>query len=268
MGERAAIDRVEDPVTVSGLRADLRDLGIGAGDTVLVHASLSAIGWVSGGAQAVIEALQAAVTEDGTLVMPTHTGQYSDPADWEDPPVPEDWQEEIRGSRPPFHPAVTPSRGVGRIPETFRTVPGAIRSTHPLYSFAAWGADAERVAGDHPLDHGLGADSPLGAIYELDGQVLLLGTGHDTNTSLHLAEYLAAVDTPERTRTAPVRRAGERVEVEYRDIELDVSDFEEVGAAFDSTGGCEQGAVGAAQSRLCDQRELVDFAVEYFETHR
>jgi len=98
--------------------------------------------------------------------------------------------------------------------------------------------------------------------------VLLLGTGHETNTSLHLAEYLAAVDTPETTRSAPIYRDGERVEVEYRDIELDVSDFAALGEAFEAEGGCMRGSVGAAQSRICRQRSLVDFAVEYFETHR
>lgn len=268
MGEREAIERVEDPITVSALREDLRDLGIEGGQTVLVHASLSAVGWVNGGAQAVIEALQDVVTESGTLVMPTHTGQYSDPADWENPPVPADWLELIRETRPPFDPEVTPSRGVGRIPETFRSIPAISRSDHPLYSFAAWGADAEHVVGEHPLDYGLGPDSPLGSIYERDGQVLLLGTGHDTNTSLHLAEYLAAVDTPEQTRSAPICRDGEPVEVEYRDIQLDVSDFEALGEAFEAEVGGERGSVGAAESRLFGQRDLVDFAVEYFETHR
>ncbi|MGM0372071.1 MAG: aminoglycoside N(3)-acetyltransferase [Halobacteriota archaeon] len=268
MSEADAIERVEKPVTAAQIRSELSELGVEAGDTVLVHASLSSLGWVSGGPQAVVEALQATVTESGTLLMPAHTGQFTDPADWENPPVPGDWVETIRETRPPFRPEATPSRGVGTIAETFRSYPDVSRSGHPIYSFSAWGSESDRVLEDHTLDYGLGPDSPLGGIYERDGSVLCLGTGHGTNTSLHLAEYLAAIDAQERTRHAPILQEGTRVEVEYRDIELDVSDFADLGAAFEAAVGCDTGTVGAAETKLVDQRALVDFAVEWLESHR
>jgi len=56
----------------------LRALGLGAGDLVVVHSSLSSFGWVDGGADAVIDALLAAVAPGGTVVMPTLTfGPYT-----------------------------------------------------------------------------------------------------------------------------------------------------------------------------------------------
>lgn len=128
-GERAAIERVDEPNTVASLTADLRDLGVEPGDAVLVHSSLSALGWTAGGPQAVVDALRAAVTDSGTLVLPTYTGQYTDPADWSRPPVPESWVETIRESMPPFRPAVTPARGVGAVPECFRTTPTSSGAT-------------------------------------------------------------------------------------------------------------------------------------------
>ena len=268
MGEREAIDRVDEPVTMADIAADLRELGVESGDTLFVHASLSALGWVSGGAQAVIEALRHVLGPSGTLVMPAHTGQYTDPAEWEHPPVPEDWVETVRETRSPFDPARSPSRGVGRIPETFRQYPGVTRSDHPLYSVAALGAHADRIAGSHPDDFGLGPESPLGAIYDLGGAVLMLGTAHETNTALHLAEHLADVEMGERTRRAPVRRGGERVEIEYRDIELETDDFETVGADFEADVGGSTGTVGVAASKLLDMRELVDYATEWFEQNR
>ena len=268
MSESDAIDRVDEPVTMAAIESDLRDLGVEEDETLLVHSSLSALGWVSGGAQAVIEALCSVVTPDGTLVMPAHSGQYTDPADWENPPVPDDWVETVRETRPPFDPDRTPTRDVGCIPETFRSYPEVERSEHPIYSFVATGANAADIVGDHPLDYGLGPDSPLGAIYELDGRVLLLGTTHETNTSLHLAEYLANIETTERTRQAPVRRNGSRVEVEYRDIELAVEDFATLGADFEADVGSTRGSVGAADVRLVDQRALVDYAVGWFEQNR
>jgi aminoglycoside 3-N-acetyltransferase len=268
MGEADAIDRVDEPVTMADIEAGLRELGVTGGETLLVHASLSALGWVSGGAQTVVEALLDVVRPEGTLVMPTHSGQYTDPADWENPPIPDDWVETVRETRPAFDPERTPTREVGAIPETFRSYPGVKRSEHPIYSFAATGANATQIVGDHPLDYGLGPDSPLGSIYELDGSVLLLGTTHETNTSIHLAEYLATVETPERTRHAPIRQGGERVGIEYRDIELKVEDFAKLGADFEADVGSTRGQVGAADVRLVDQRTLVEYAVGWFERNR
>jgi aminoglycoside 3-N-acetyltransferase len=270
MGEQAALERVAEPVTVDSLVADLRDLGVEPGDTLLVHASLSALGWVAGDAQAVVDALRAAVTEAGTLVMPTHTPQYTDPAEWTSPPVPDDWIPVIRERRPPYRPDATPTRGMGAIPECFRAYKDVTRSAHPFYSFAAWGADAGAIVDDHALAYSMGEDSPLARVYERDGDVLLLGVGHDVNTSLHLAEYRADLDAAEVTRQAPVRRDGERTLVTFDDIETSTEDFATVGGAFEDqhAAGVTRDTVGAAGARLVDQPALVDFAVDWFETHR
>lgn len=70
MAESDAIAATERPATVSTLIADLEALGLRRDDVVIVHSSLSALGWVAGGAQAVVEALLAAVGPGGTIVMP------------------------------------------------------------------------------------------------------------------------------------------------------------------------------------------------------
>ncbi|WP_101297634.1 aminoglycoside N(3)-acetyltransferase [Halegenticoccus soli] len=268
MGEKEAIERVADPATVSSLAADLRDLGVREGDALLVHSSLSALGWVCGGAQAVVDALREAVTDSGTLVMPTHTGQYTDPAGWSNPPVPEAWVDVIRDAMPPFRPDVTPTRGMGAIPECFRNYPDVVRSEHPEVSFAAWGADAQSIATGHGFDYGLGENSPLARVYERNGDVLLLGVGHDSNTSLHLAEYRA--DVPKETAEcgAPVLEGGRRRRVEYEDIETSTDDFPDLGAEFERRIGLAEGRVGDADAKLASQRALVDFAVEWFEANR
>ena len=268
MSERRAIDLVDEPNTVSSLVADLRKLGVNGGDTLLVHSSLGSLGWTAGGPQAVVEAPRSVVTETGTLVMPTHSPQYTDPANWSNPPVPSSWVEPIRDSMPPYRPAVTPTRGMGAIPECFRTYPDVVRGEHPTLSFAAWGAEAEPIVTDHPFDFALGNRSPLGRIYERDGRVLLIGVGHETNTSLHLAEYRADLDIGSFTASTPVRKDSERVVVEYEVLDTSTDGFGELGADFEAHVGLEAGPVGAATAKLIDQRALVDFAVDWLEANR
>ena len=101
------------------------------------------------------------------------------------------------------------------------------RSLHPNYSFAAWGRESEYVTSGEKLDFSMDRESPLGRVYELDGYVLLLGVGHGSNTSLHLAEYLAEYDgKPYVDCFAPMNRDGIREWIRYRDIDLDSDDFE------------------------------------------
>ncbi|WP_458186055.1 aminoglycoside N(3)-acetyltransferase [Haladaptatus sp. NG-WS-4] len=269
MTEGDVIDESDAPVTVTRLEADLRDLGLSAGDTVLAHSSLSSLGWVCGGAPAVVDALRSVVTKDGTVVMPTHTG-LSDPADWENPPVPDDWVPEIRATMPPYRPDVTPTRGMGAIPECFRNYPGVVRSRHPHYSFAAWGGDAESVVADHEYDFGLGEASPLARLHELDGTVLQLGTSYETNTSLHLAEYRGEFEKETVTDGAPVLEDGEREWVTLEAPAIDDGDFEAVGEAFEREcpDAVAHGQVGGAETTIMGQRELVDFASEWFGRNR
>jgi aminoglycoside 3-N-acetyltransferase len=259
-----------EPITVDRLVADMRELGVEAGDTLLVHASLSALGWVAGGPVAVVDALLDAVGDSGTLVCPTHSTDVSDPADWQNPPVPDDWEATIRETMPAYRPAVTPTRAMGAIPETFRNYPEAVRSRHPAHSFAALGPDAEFVVSDHSYDYSLGEGSPLARLYDLDASVLLLGVGHERNTSLHLAEYRADLDVPETTQGGPILRDGERVWAEFEDREIDDEDFGTLGTDFeaDRPAAVRQGEVGVGDAMLVDQRELVDYAVGWFERNR
>src|SRR5512136_1636952 len=177
MTEEKAIASAPAPRTRLSLAADLRHLGVAPGMTLLAHSSLSSLGWVCGGPVAVIQALLQAVGEDGTLAMPAHSGDLSDPGTWEHPPVPKSWWSIVRETMPAFDPDLTPTRGMGRIAELFRTWPGALRSNHPADSFAALGRYAALLTSNHSLEDGLGEGSPLRRLYDLGAHVLLLGVG-------------------------------------------------------------------------------------------
>ncbi|HET7333570.1 MAG TPA: AAC(3) family N-acetyltransferase, partial [Rhizomicrobium sp.] len=136
MSEQDTINAVSAPNTRPSLAAQLRGFGVEPGGTMIVHSSLRSLGWVCGGAQAVIEALLDALEPQGTLVMPSQSGGLSDPANWKNPPVPQEWWQTIRDTMPVYDPARTPTREMGAIAELFRTWPGVIRSAHPANSFA------------------------------------------------------------------------------------------------------------------------------------
>ena len=267
-GETGAIARSDDVASVVSLTKDLRALGVVAGATVIVHSSLSSLGYVAGGAQAVVEALRASVGEHGTLVMPTHSTNLSEPSLWKAPPVPEAWWPAIRAQTPAFDPRLTPTRQMGAIVECFRHLEGAVRSSHPRLSFAACGPNADRIVAEHDLADGFGERTPLARCYDLDAHVLLLGVGHGNNTSLHLAETRASFTKARVQNGSPMMVDGTRQWVTYEHDDIDDGDFEAIGVAFATTGAERRARVGAGTARLMSQRAVVDFGVEWMNANR
>ncbi|MGF7031438.1 aminoglycoside 3-N-acetyltransferase [Paenibacillus mucilaginosus] len=257
--------------TIDSLVEDLRRIGLQRGMTVIVHSSLKSFGgWIPGGPAAVVLALEEVLGREGTLVMPTHSGDLSDPARWQNPPVPEAWWETIRRTMPAYEPGLTPTRAMGAIPECFRKQEGVLRSAHPQVSFAAWGAGAARITEGHELSYSLGEASPLARLYEADARVLLLGVGHGNNTSLHLAEYRASYPGKEEEELgAPIRKDGQRIWAAYSDFRIDSDDFETIGEAFGAeTGLVTEGRVAESRTLFMPQRALVDYGVKWMEANR
>lgn len=247
----------------------LKRVGVGGGQTVMVHASLSSLGFVCGGAQAVIEALLESVGEEGTIMMPAQSWKNLDPASgvhWEEP---EEWWQAIRDHWPAYDKDITPTNTMGAVAEMFRKWPGALRSEHPARSVAAYGKYADYLTREHTLSNIFGDGSPIGRLYELDGYVLLIGVGYDKNTSLHLAdaraEYPGKHDCIEYSA---VMENGERVWKGYSTLFVDGEDFTEIGAAFEKARSVQKAPLGGGTITFMRQRELVDFAVNWIERNR
>ena len=256
-------------VTKTDIVTDLKNLGLTQGDTVMVHTALKSIGYVCGGAQAVIEALIEVVGEDGTIMMPTQSWKNLDPeigVHWDADEA--DWNT-IRENWPAYDKDLTPTNTMGAVAEMFRSWPGAIRSDHPARSVAAWGKHAKCLTENHDLSNIFGEGSPVGKLYELDGKVLLIGVDYDKNTSIHLADVRAEYPSKHNsTEHSAIMENGQRVWKAYDTLFVDGEDFVDIGNAFEEEHDVQKGYVGEAWSRLMNQRELVDFSVQWIESNR
>jgi aminoglycoside 3-N-acetyltransferase len=218
---------------VSELTAQILALGVTPGAVLLVHTSFSRLGPVEGGPRGLIGALQASLGPDGTLVMPSMSDD----------------------DEHPFDALRTPCSGMGVVADTFWRMPNVSRSDSP-HAFAAIGPEAARITADHPVDVPHGVNSPVGRVYELDGQILLLGIGHDANTTIHLAETLAGVRY-RREKSVMIIQDGQATRYPYSEIDHCCENFNLVDQWLDAERGQRRGRVGHGDARLCDARTVV-----------
>ena len=217
----------------------LLELGVKPGTVLLVHTAFSKVGPVEGGPSGLIAALREVLGPDGTLVMPSMSSDDDDP----------------------FDPRTTPCPDMGVVAETFWRSPGVLRSDSP-HAFAAIGLHAENITAPHPIDVPHGLNSPVGRAYELDAQVLLLGVGHDANTTIHLAESLAGVRY-RREKYVTILEHGRPIRFDYREIDHCCQRFALVDGWLDHKGLQRRGRVGHGEARLARSRDIVKVATEH-----
>ncbi len=267
--EFKTIKKTSKPNTIKSLKEDFNVLGVEKGNIILMHSSLSQLGWTVGGPVSVIDAILEIISNEGTLIMPTFSSGNTDPSEWESPPVPKEWWDDIKTNMPAFHPEKTPTLGIGIIAETFRKYPNVIRSNHPTSSFCAWGKYAKYITENHRIEIDLGEGSPLAKIYELEGKILLLGVGHSSNSSIHLAEYRTNYkEKCYNIQGSAVMVNNERKWIEWKELNVITDDFEDLGRDFEEEIGYISKKVGLADARLFSQRKLVDFAIEWIRENR
>lgn len=205
-------------ITDKTLIDDLRRLGVRQGDCVMLHSSLSSLGFVEGGAETVVEAFLEVLGPEGTLVTPAFT-----PGAWfEHLAMPD-----CRTCCPrEFCPSSWPSHE-GAIPNAALQRPGRLRSCHPTHSWVANGARAAELLCDHR--HAAtccGRGNPFEKLVELDGCIVTLGVGVNTITLWHYFEDILQV--PYLGHYHPVERhlsyctAGRRIQYEFPGIMQDV----------------------------------------------
>jgi aminoglycoside N3'-acetyltransferase len=234
--------------TCDQLREHLADrCGVGPGDILILHCSLKAIGRVEGGPETLVRALQAALTDGGTLLAPTFTQPQPDGV---------------------FHLDATPSR-TGLVTETFRKMPGVRRSRHPTHSVSAWGRRAEEFVEGHDRTSGLGVGSPFHKAALAGADVLMIGCSLTACSLVHVTEaacrvpYLGKVWYPGYDRTLTlVDSSGKRTEVPPRDPPTDSAGFVVVQEELERRGALERCRLGAADGLKFSGRACLDVATE------
>ena len=264
---------ISDPRSVEHLTADLCRLGVASGDLLMVHASLRAIGPVDGGADGVIDALEAAVGSHGTLFM---TLGARDERAWVND-RPESERPELLRDAEPFDCLVAPADpDVGVLAEVFRTRAQTKVSDHPEGRFGSMGPLADRLLDDVPWNDYYGPGSPLNRFVDAGGRILRLGADLDTLTVLHYAEYLAPLPSKRRVRRHRLVKGRERPElrvIECLDDSEGIVDypgedyFAVILREYLATGKAAVGVVGDAVSELINAADVVEFGVAWMTEH-
>lgn len=258
-------------VLKSDVKKAFEQIGIKQGQTLMVHCSLSSIGFACGGPQIIIESLLEATGSEGTVMMPTQSWKNLDPetgVHWEEP---KEWWDTIRQNWPAYNKDITPTNTMGAVAEMFRKWPGSLRSDHPARSVAANGKNAKYLTENHDLCNIFGEGSPVSKLYELDASILLIGVDYDKNTTLHLADARAVYPSKHNTTEhSAIIENGQRVWKAYDTLAVDGEDFIEIGKAFEESDpfAVSKIPLGNATLRLMKARPLVDFAVSWIEKNR
>ncbi|HSG42041.1 MAG TPA: AAC(3) family N-acetyltransferase [Anaerolineales bacterium] len=216
----------------------LLDLGVQTGGILLVHSAFSNVKPTEGGPKGLILALRSAIGTEGTLVMPSMS--YDDDR--------------------PFDKAKSHCKEMGVVANTFWRLSNVLRSDNN-HAFAAVGPYAEQILTPHPIDIPHGLDSPVGRVYELDGQVLLLGVDHTSNTTIHLGENQAKVQY-RREKHITILKDGEPTRFEYREIDHCCQNYSLVDNWLDERQLQKRGVIGNAEARLIRSQDIVDVVVE------
>lgn len=161
--------------TKDSLVKNLESIGIKKGDSLLVHSSLSKMGYLENGPDTLIDALLEVIGSTGNLLMPSSPNALL--------------QLDYIKSNTLFDVENSPSK-LGAITETFRKRNGVIRSLNATEPVCAFGPDAVYLTEGHfneltPYTN----KSPFYRLTEKNGKILYIGvTLANAGTSLHLLE--------------------------------------------------------------------------------
>jgi aminoglycoside 3-N-acetyltransferase len=251
------------------LAEGFRRLGVVPGDTVMLHASVRAVGPVAGGPDQIHLALKDALTDTGTLLMYASCPEYYDEIGRGH--LTADQERELLEKLPAFDASTARSaRDNGALVELLRTWPDSRVNDH-VARFVVWGRHADDLIAEQPWDYAFGRGSALEKFVARHGRILLLGSDLDAVTFLHYAEHVVDVPGKRIARfKVPVSEAGRPVWRDMAEVDTSVPAhpnwpdrlFGDIVERYLAGTANEGAMVGNARSYLIDARGLLDLALE------
>lgn len=160
----------------------LRRLGIGTGDTVLLHSAFEAFRGFRGTIKELTDTVLDVIGPDGNLLMMSLPYRSS--------------SLEYLKSLKCFDVRKTPSM-MGLVTEFFRRRPGVLRSLHPTHPVLAFGPKAEWIVADHELcKFPCGPGSPFEKMVSLDTKAVFFNVPFVYFTFFHNLEHMVRMDLP------------------------------------------------------------------------
>jgi aminoglycoside 3-N-acetyltransferase len=245
--------------TTFDLLIDLQKAGVKAGSVLMVHSSLSKMGFVDGGAETVIQALLKQLGSSGTLVMPSFPGMG--------------FNADYLKTNPIFDVNKTPSR-MGIITETFRQYKNVMRSWHPTEPVCALGVQAEYLTNAHHLkDTPYHNMSPFMRLCELNASILLIGVDLNSLTNLHTSE-----DAIPNFRYSIYLKEKIKTTILHQQVKLDYDAYchnptwskkrkcNDLIPHFKAAGFLKEVKIGKALSYLINAKAMHDWLVENYHS--
>ncbi|KRL63541.1 aminoglycoside N(3)-acetyltransferase [Lactobacillus psittaci] len=253
------MDENELIYSANDLYQALTEIGIQTTDSILIQADIQAFGIIPGKEQSIVTALKKVVAQ-GNIVSPAFSLQLQDPSEHYEAGL----ADKIKAQMPAYDPQLTPAGGASAFSEYFRSQPNTSRDNHPLYSFAAWGKDKEKICTDHSYDLPFGQTGVLGRLYDLNSKVVLLGTNFETCVAIHFAESEIGRELVQES--APIMVGTEKRWIKFNNVEFDkYDDFEDLGTHFLQAYPVNIANLPAGQILVFNLRDIVSFARDWFE---
>ncbi len=255
---------VSSVITIEDAKTLLRNIGIQNGDVLEVHASMKSIGFMLGGANALLDAILETIGFEGTIVMSAHSSDNSEPAYFQKPPIDVALYQTIRENTPSFKGKFDDLYGMGQLAVALQKRPSVYFSNHPQVSMMSHGKHAKWITQSHPLNDMFGLRSPIAKMVELKTKVLLIGVEYDSCTGMHLGEVLS--------QKRPIIIQGSRMVVgskeewvKFLSHDFDSNDFNQVGRNMELENKVSLSLLGNSVVKSFDLEYAVRSIQRYLE---
>lgn len=266
------INKTKRPLTKQDFMEVYKSLGINKDTFLEVHASVSKFGYIINKEYDICDSLIETITS-GVVIMMAHTGEFSDPSEWENPPVPKEWHEIINKHRKPFDGSLFVPERIGKVSQLFCRYKNVVNSNHPTLSMSILNNTDDNAWLNHDLDDRK-LINPLFKLAKSKGKILLIGVDFDSCTSIHLTEFLSPYSELKQFSCQRLNKENEveDVVVTTQFIEDGIDNFAEIKERYieqyKNTDYFKQADLGLGKITLIDAEKLFEIAKDFHTNYR